>query len=231
MKAATAGWRRQLAPLQQAWERQARRIDALSLRERAILFVGIVAVLAALFEVLVLSPLGERARLRAQAQAQQAAEIGRLREQFVATSRDGSGPVALLLQQLDAARAERERLDAELRRVGRGDGGPALPVVLQRLLARQPGLVLQRLTLLDDAPVAMPAAGASAPAGLPALAWQGVELQVQGPWRDVQRYVQALERELPGLRWGELQLTADPAADAAEPPQLRLQAFLLKRQP
>jgi MSHA biogenesis protein MshJ len=232
VKAATAGWRRQFAPLLQAWERQARRIDALSLRERAILFIGIVAVLAALFETLVLSPLAERARLRAQAHAQQAAEIGRLREQFVATSRDGGGPVAQLVQQLDTARAERERLDAELRRVGTGDGGPALPVVLQRLLAQQPGLVLQRLTLLDDAPVTMPAGGsASAPAGLPALAWQGVELQVQGPWREAQRYMQALERELPGLRWGELQLTAPAAPDNAEPPQLRVQAFLLKRQP
>lgn len=235
--------RRRLAPLRKRWERQAQRIDALSLRERAILFLCIAAVLAALFDTLVLSPLSARARLRGEQQAQQARELAQLREQYIAASRNGSDPATQLGRQLEAARAERARLDEALRQAGSLHAGEGLPAVLQRLLGQQPGLVLERLTLLDDLPVTVPTAGllggvapASAPAAaqrpnlpaMPGLTWQGVELQVQGSYRDLQRYVQALERELPGLRWGELRLATSGPDDA---PRLVAQLFLLKVQP
>lgn len=225
--------RRQFAPLVKAWEAQARRIDALSLRERAILFLSIAAVLALLFDTLVLAPLSARAQLRSEAQARQAAEITRLREQFIAASRNTDDPVAQLRAQLDAAHSERTRLDAELRRAGSAASGEGLSVVLQRLLAQQPGLVLERLTLLDEAPVAAAAGAASAahtgrPPALPGLSWQGVELQLQGSYRDTQRYLQALEGELPGLRWGEMRLQGGGGSEA---PRLQAQVFLLKVQP
>lgn len=214
-----------LRPLQRAWERQARRIDALSLRERAFLFVGVAAVLALLFDALVLTPLGERQKLRADAQAQRSGELSQLREQFVTESRGSSDPASRLRNQLDSARAERERLDNALRQAGAPAAGEGLAVVLQRLLARQPGLVLETLALLDDAP-----AGAARPAlpALPGIGWQGVELQVQGSYRDVQRYLQSLERELPGLRWGELRLKAGAGNEA---PRVQVQLFMLKVQP
>lgn len=217
-----------LAPLRAGWERQARRIDALSLRERAILFLSIVAVLAALFDTLVLGPLSTRARLRGEVQAAQAAEVAQLRQQFVAASQNIGDPAGQLQAQLDKARVERERLDGELRKAGSVSGGEGLATVLQRLLARQPGLVLEQLALLDDAPAAPAPASASAPAGVPGVSWQGVELQVQGGYHDIQRYLQGLERELPGLRWGELHLSV-PGATAA--PRLRAQLFLLRVQP
>jgi|GEM_PF-299474 len=214
---------RRLAPLRAAWERQARRIDALSLRERAILFLSLVAVLAALFDTLVLSPHAARTRQRSEEAARQAAELSQLRGQFVATSQGGSEPVAQLRRQLDSARAERTRLDAQLRQAGSSGRGEALPIVLQRLLVQQSGLVLERLKLLDDAP----AAGPQQPA-IVGVSWQGVELQVQGSYRDLQRYLQTLERELPGLRWGEMHLNADGGNGA---PRLRAEIFLLKVQP
>ena len=238
--------RRRFAPVIQGWERQARRIDALSLRERAILFLSIAAVLAALFDTLVLSPQAARARQRSEAQSQQAAELAQLREQFVAVSRPANDPAGQLRRQLDDARAERERLDEALRRASTLNQGEGLPTVLQRLLAQQPGLVLERLALLEDQPVAVPqlslaalvsgkppaAAPASAPQRptlphMPGMSWQGVELQVQGSYRDIQRYLQALERELPGLRWGEMHLSTD----RNESPRLQAQLFLLKVQP
>ncbi|NCT83425.1 MAG: hypothetical protein GXC94_09800 [Comamonadaceae bacterium] len=209
---------RRLAPLHAAWQRQARRIDALSLRERAILLLSIVAVLAALFDMLVLSPQAARARQRSEEAARQAAELGQQRQQFVAASQGDGDSAAPLHRQLAAARAERARLDDALR--GAGSAGEGLPAVLQRLLAQQPGLVLERLRLLDEA-----AAGRQP--DLAGLSWQGVELQVQGSYRDAQRYLQALERELPGLRWGEMRLSTG----AGEPPRLQAEIFLLKVQP
>lgn len=240
--------RRRLAPLHAGWERQARRIDALSLRERAILFLSIAAVMAAIFDVLVLSPLSARARQRSEQQTQQAAELAQLREQFVTASRaSGEGPVGQLRSQLLAEQAERLRLDAQLHTASTINSGEGLSAVLQRLLAQQPGLVLQKLALLEDTPVVIPtislaalAAGmpASAPAAaapvrptlptMPGMNWQGVELQVQGSYRDTLRYLQLLEGELPGLRWGEMRLAA---SSPTEPPRLSAQLFLLKVQP
>lgn len=223
--------RKRLAPLIALWQRQARRIDGLSLRERAFLFLCIVAVLAAFFETIVLSPLGERARQRQAAEARLAAELNGLREQFVAESRDRGETNSPLKNQLEIARSERTRLDDAFRRAGSLSEGEGLSVVLQRLLARQPGLVLERLKLLDDVPVELPGAAASAPAAAPAfggMSWQGVELHVQGSYADTQRYLQALERELPGLRWGDLRLVG---GDGQEAPRLQVQLFLLKVQP
>lgn len=227
--------RRRMAPVVAAWDRQARRIDALSLRERAILFLSIVAVLAALFDTLVLSPQAERAKQRQQQRTQQATELSQLREQFVVASQAGGEPSGQMRAQLDLGRAERARLDDELRKAGSVSEGEGLTVVLQRLLAQQPGLVLERLKLLDDAPVAQnatqPAASAPTaplPPALAGMSWQGVELQVQGSWRDCQRYLQALERELPGLRWGQLRLNAGTGNEA---PHLQAQLYLLKVQP
>lgn len=231
--------RRQFGPVITAWERQARRIDALSLRERAILFGCIVIVGVALADSLVMSPLTARARVRSEAQAQQAQELKQLREQFVAASRENGAPTDALRTQLDAARAERARLDDALRTAGSVNEGEGLARVLQRLLARQPGLVLERLRLLDDAPVtAAPSPATASAAGAPGTApaaplmagmsWQGVELQVQGSYADLQRHVQMIERELPGLRWGELRLSG---GDESTPPRLQAQLFLLKVQP
>ncbi|MFG6431444.1 hypothetical protein [Roseateles sp. LYH14W] len=221
--------RRRFAPLFAAWERQARRIDALSLRERAILFLSVVAVVAALFDTLVLTPQSVRAKLRSEQQAQQAAELAQLREQFVAASRNAGDPSSGLRSQLDAALAERARLDDALREAGSVSGGEGLSVVLQRLLGQQPGLSLEKLVLLADAPVTLAATGSSPPpAALTGMSWQGVELRVLGRYGDMQRYLQALERELPGLRWGDMHLSAGSGNEA---PRLQAQVFLLKVQP
>ncbi|RZL36053.1 MAG: hypothetical protein EOP35_11785 [Rubrivivax sp.] len=222
--------RRQLAPVTSAWDRQARRIDALSLRERAILFLCVVAVAAALFDTLVLAPLASRARQRSEQQALQATELAQLREQFVAASRNAGDPDTALRSQLDTALGERARLDAALRDAASVSSGEGLSVVLQRLLARQPGLALESLVLLDDAPVSLPAPASVAPAApvLAGLSWQGVDLRVAGSYQNIQRYLQALERDLPGLRWGDMQLKAGAGSDAS---RLQARLFLLKVQP
>ncbi len=233
MKASTpmtvAGLKQAAAPLLALWERQARRVDALSLRERAILFLCIAAVLAAGFDSLVLSPLNARAKLRAELASVQAKELSSLREQFVAQSRDAESDPAMQRQAaLVAAQIERTRLDAALASsqaamvAGAAEAG--LPAVLQRLLAQVPGLSLSHLALLD----------ATAPrpgeASLPGLSWQGVELRTEGGFVAQQRYLQALERQLPGLQWGELRLLS-PGGQGREPAQLSAQVFVLKVQP
>jgi MSHA biogenesis protein MshJ len=226
--------RRRFAPWLARWERQAKRIDALSLRERAFLFLCVVAVLVLLFDTLVLSPQAARAKLRSDAQAQQATELSKLREQFISASGSSAAtPAAQLQVQLEAARNERHRLEEELRRVSAVSPAEGLSALLQRVLAQQPGLALERLTLLEDTPVGLSSAASAPPSsytppgGMPGMSWQGVQLQLQGNYRDIQRYLQALERELPTLRWGEMRLIGG----ANEAPRLIAQVYLLKVQP
>lgn len=245
MKAQTqidrAWLQRQLGPLQAAWARQAQRIDALSLRERAILFLSIVAVLAAAFDTWVLSPQATRQQQRLDQRRQQDTELSQLRTGFVASSSGASDTTAPWRVQIEAARTERARLDAALRDTAAVSSAEGLSAVLQRLLAQQPGLTLERLRLLDDTPVMATAASAPASAAtastagapsaanlLPGMSWQGVELVVRGSYPAAQRYLQLLERELPGLRWGELQVVADAGPES---PRLQVQLFLLKVQP
>lgn len=215
-----------LAPWQARWARQARRIDALSLRERVVLFLAIAAVLAALFDSLILSPLQARATQRSDAVARQSAEIKALRDGFVSASRDSGAPSAPLQAEYAAATQERARLDAALAASpalrAEATDPKALPAVLERLLAQHPGLSLNRLALLDS-----PGPRASEP-GLPGLSWQGVELQVEGPYNALVPYIRALEQQLPGLQWGELRLQGS-GQEAGGATRLQAQLYLLRR--
>jgi MSHA biogenesis protein MshJ len=217
------------APLRAAWQRQAKRVDALSLRERAILFLSLAAVLAALLDSLVLSPLGARAKLRSEAARVQAGEVDALRQGFVVASQGGSDAAGERLRaELIEAQRERSRLDSALGQRQSGDlgsaGPPALAAVLQRLLAQAPGLQLSRLTLLDAAP---PRAGDIA---LPGMRWHGVDLQIQGEYAQQLRYLRELEQQLPGLQWGELRLSA-PSDGGPQTPRMQAQVFVLQVQP
>jgi MSHA biogenesis protein MshJ len=219
---------RQLAPWQARWERQAKRIDALSLRERVFLFLCIVAVLAAIFDTLVLSPQQARARQRTEAAQAQQLELKRLREQFVSTSQGSSAaPQAALKAELDQAQAARNELDATLahhpaiQRDGSRSTDASVTAVLQRLLDQHPGLSLNRVAFIEPPPERASAAA------LPQVRWQGLELQVEGPYPMLARYLQALEKQLPGLQWGELRLSAlgtEPTGAA----RLQAQLYVLR---
>lgn len=100
--------------------------------------------------------------------------------------------------------------------------------VLSSLVRRHKGLALLRISAvaseaaMGKADQAVKAVGAGA-ALLPVeLTRQGVELTVSGPYHELIRYVQALENELPYVRWGRMQLKSEKP-----PPELRLQLFLL----
>ena len=50
-------------------------------------------------------------------------------------------------------------------------------------------------------------------------------MTVAGPYPELIRYVQTLERALPALRWGEMKLLGD-----VQPPRLSLQVSVLEVQ-
>jgi MSHA biogenesis protein MshJ len=200
------------------WTRQAARIDALSGRERAFIFVSLLASLIALADSLWISPYNLAHQRLSQQVAAQTQEVERLRAQLAAT------PVPVDLNQ--ALRAEIAALQTQ-RDAGQqaivqsvGQGGQALEPVLTEFLRRRPGLALVSTATLGDS-------SADAKDAVPAgLVRRGVELRVSGPYAELVLYLRSLEKALPELRWGTMQLRSEK-----QPPELSLQVFVLEVQP
>lgn len=197
------------------WRAQARRIDALSLRERVIMFVSLVLVLGALADTLVLGPQMAARRALAEQLRRNAAELDAMRRQVAASQAAAAdSPEARRRGAIDAARREFAGLDAQLQtHLADPQRLTRLPGLLEHTLRRHERLVLTRLATLPPEPAAAAAAGA--------LRWQGVELGVAGNYLDLMRYLADLERELPGVRWGALEIGTQ-----TEPPQLMVRLLL-----
>lgn len=212
--------------MKQWWLTQSGRIDAMSLRERAALFLAVIFVLLALADVLWLSPAQTAHRQIVQRHAAQGAELTRLRAELSAVA-----------QPVDANKAARQDLadaDAQLQQVMQEikilapviEGGPPLEQVLVQFLRRQSGLTLLGTTSL--ASEAVTANATPGTAAVPGLSKRGLELRVAGPYAELTRYVKTLESALPSLRWGVLTLKRDKDQRDAE---LTLQVFVVGVQP
>jgi len=204
------------------WSQQAARIDALSLRERGIMFVSVIVLSIALADVLLLSPVQLAHKQVTQRFAAQSTELTRLRESLKATGQpvDASKAVRDEIAGLDA---RLQGLDQELNAMApRAEGGPALEQVLVQFLRRHEGLTLLGVSTLGQEGAGAPASAAT-PVG---LTRRGLDLRVSGPYGELVRYVKTLETALPALRWGALQLKSE-----TQPPELHLQVYVLGVQP
>jgi MSHA biogenesis protein MshJ len=206
------------------WQALARRIDALSLRERVFLFLSLAMLMLALADQAVIAhSLQQQSRWNAQA-AEAAAELSGLRGELTRLSgpnAQAQGEVATLQQALAHAQAERQALLSRLDGPAAAPGvRPAdLPSLLAKVLKRHGRVNLVQLGTVASGEAAASAALAAAPAA--GLTRQGAQFSVSGSYADLQGFVAELETSLPGLRWGELQLRG------AEPqPLLTVQVWL-----
>jgi MSHA biogenesis protein MshJ len=214
--------------MKQVWIAQAKRIDAMSLRERAFMFASIAFALAGLADVMVLSPaFAERRQLSAQMR-QQGQQLSALRAQAGASG-PGHGddsPQGRQRAAIELARVEQRAVDEKIRsQFASQEEMARLPAVLDRLLRRHERLSLVRVGLAAPAPAATGAAQG--------LRWQGVDLSVAGSYADLVHYLTELEQALPGLRWEALQI-ATPAMSAtatapAAPPKLTVRLMLVEQ--
>lgn len=184
------------------------RIDALSLRERALLFAGVLGVLL-VFATNYLFP-------SLQSQQKQL-------ESELKLKRDQARVLYVQMEELaktmqrDTEAEQRARI-AELKVKLRDLEGPAAPGTQQivtpretvrlvrELLTRNRALQLVRLENLP-ATTLVPAAGADAPAPTTRQIYRhGLRVQVRGQYRDIARYLQALEALPWRVYWGEVHL-------------------------
>ncbi len=199
------------------WQQRAKRIDALSLRERAFLFMSVALVIAALADTLVLSPaLAEQQTLSTRLK-QQGIELTALRSQLASATQPAAvdTPEGRLRAEVALAQQAVKAIDAEIKQhLNNPDEMARMPALLERTLRRHERLTLVKLATLAEPPTPTPSTTG--------LSWQGVDLSVSGSYIDLMDYLGELERALPGLRWAELHIgTATP------PPLLTVRVYLV----
>ena len=189
------------------------RVDALTLRERVIIFGAGVALVYIAWQTLVMAPLAGRARNAEQRLAQIREQTAAIDELGTAASQDPTVRAALrnnaLAQRLTA-------LDGELGAVAKGYVAPErMAELLRALLAEQHGLKLVSLANLPVESLSQPLSqpgGAQADAPLAAddrgPFLHPVEIVVEGDYASVVAYLRAVESLPWRIQWRKLELTA-----------------------
>lgn len=211
------------------WESMSARINALSLRERVFLFLSVIACAMALVDVVWLSPAQVTYKQLTQRFDTQSTELQRARDELKAVGK----PLDTTQAVRDEIAAAKIRLDAVNQNIQAvlpaAPGETPLAQVLTHFLRRHEGLTLVRTSVvaaqaaIDNSSQTAGAGAAPVSAG---LIRQGVELTVSGPYPELTRYVQTLEKALPHVRWGVMKLKSEKL-----PPELTLQLFLVGVQP
>lgn len=190
-------------------ERLRARIDALSLRERVLLFLALVAVLYLLAQPLLFSPLEaqrERALERVSALQKEIASLDTQIQDIL--RRQSQDPNADNQRQKQQLKAQIEALD---KRIGGAVQSLIAPQqmarVLEEVIRHQSGLQLQRIESLPARPLVEPSAGeTAAQIGL----WRhGVRLEFTGDYLSALAYLRELQTLPWALYWDDLEITME----------------------
>lgn len=194
------------------------RFNGLSLRERVLAGAAALVVVSFLLHTFVIAP-----RIHAKANLTQQLQQGRndlatIQSQLHELAARVRDPDAASRQRLSDARLQVEQIDGKLKAIGHNLVPPQdVSRLLQDLLAGNAGLKLVTLRtlpvsgLVEHKPTAPQTAGNAAP---PAVAEagiykHGVEITVEGGYRDLVTYLSALERLPQQLFWSEASLHAE----------------------
>lgn len=195
------------------WRRYAERIDALSLRERIMVFAAAAVVLLAPAWALFIDAEGAKQKRLVSALRQKQSEMKALETQvaqlFGTRAGDPDRPASERLKQIRAELAEAEaRVAAEERKF---TAPTQMRRVIAELLGRNRAVNLVELKTL---PVTSIAEARAAAGGKPALASErliyrhGIELTVAGAYLDLLAYLRDLESLPTQLYWGALEIDA-----------------------
>jgi len=203
------------------------RIDALALRERALLFVSILVCLMAAADTWWLTPVHSEQKRLAASLTQENLQLDALRAQLRALTQGSNSTAIPERADLDQWKTQIAQADQEIAALRNpGDRSNSLTEILTQFLRRHEGLRLVRAATIEIEPTAAKAPQAAASAAGPSVRRLGVELSVAGPYLELMKYVRGLEQALPKLRWGSMKLVSDTM-----PPQLTLQVFYVEVTP
>lgn len=212
--------------IKQQWERISEKVDAMSLRERALIFAAAAFLLITLVNALLLDPLLLKQKNLSSQIVQQQEKMKEVQAQIEALlqakSASESSPQRLRLSQL---RQELEAGNAYLQSNREKLVQPEkMAELLRQVLSRNSNLQLVALQTLTVTPLLekdgeQPNATPPAPAAPAVLEKQifkhGVEMTVRGNYLDLLQYLTSLERLPTQMFWGKAKLEVGqyPTAD------------------
>lgn len=209
------------------WELVRGKIDGMSLRERAVIFLAAAFVVVASVNAVLLNPLlVKQAALSAQL-VQKQEKMKELQAQLQAHSQarqdDQHSPLRIRLAQLKQQLQEQDGyLQSHRDRLVEPDKMAGL---LEQVLNKNDKLQLVELktlpaSLLVEKPQAAMPQAADSPAGQKQLDLQkqvfkhGIQITVRGGYLDMLRYLAALEKMPVQMFWGEISLSVEKYPDA-----------------
>lgn len=194
------------------YKQLAERIDALSLRERGLVFAGVLGLLYASVNTVVFPRLQTEEKVLRESLAAKQTQVTAVRTYVRnAAERHGSDPNTAVRARIAALK---KSLDGET-----GISGVVAPnemaKLVRRVLARHGSVAPVRLQNLPAEPFGNAKnAGLKAPTAVSAdaaatLYRHGVRVEVEGRYADLVSYLQSLERLPWGVMWDEVQLSVE----------------------
>jgi MSHA biogenesis protein MshJ len=198
----------------------AARMDALSLRERGMVFGATIAVLAFAGHTFVLAPQdAKQAALRTQIEQQQAASAAIDAEITARVEGSRIDPDAQSRTRLNTMQQEMGQLGSELLALEHGLVPPErMGPLVESILRANGRLKLVSMRTLPAEPLAAPGAAPATPAPAPAAAAgsdvpllyrHGVEVTVRGNYLDMVDYMSTLDAMPTRMFWGRAQLDVE----------------------
>lgn len=212
----------------QKLQRAMLQIDALSLRERALVMLGAFMVMFLVWDWILMSDIGSRSK-RVSGEINVIQERMQQLNQAIASSAQvrGADPNAVLQSELLATRSRINKLD-EILSEGSGSVIPpsAMAGVIEQVLRRQGRLKLVSAQSLPPQPVFdMPVAtsGANEADDIGTVYRHGLELEVEGRYLDVLEYL----RQLESLDWQFFWETVALESDKYPSNRVRIRVYSL----
>lgn len=215
--------------MKQHWQKLQQKIDALSLRERALAFAAAAFVVVTLINTMLLDPLFVQQKQMAERATTEQDQLAKLQSEIHKRVRARDiDPDAPNRERLKKLREQLSQSNADLRSMHKGLVSPdKMSGLLEDLLRRHGKLQLVSLktlppAVMNNAATSMPRSSGSATAGgAPAengssgqdadsaIYKHGVEITVQGSYPDMMSYLAQLEAMPWQLFWGAARLNAD----------------------
>ena len=190
-------------------QRYADRLDAMSLRERVLIFLAAAVVIVAIAESALFDPISRRQKVNSQRIHQQEDEIRTMQGQVQAYAQARTGDNANAKQQrLEKRKLELAALDRELT-ARRSELVPPerMAKMLYEIVKRNPDIELISLRSLPATGLTQSLTAILGSGGL-ALYRHGIEITVSGSYLKMLTYVGQLEHLPAKIMWGNMELQA-----------------------
>ena len=190
-------------------QRYADRLDAMSLRERVLIFLAAAVVIVAIADSALFDPISRRQKVNSQRIHQQEDEIRTMQGQVQAYAQARTGDNANAKQQrLEKRKLELAALDRELA-ARRSELVPPerMAKMLYEIVKRNPDIELVSLRSLPATGLTQSLMAILGSGGL-ALYRHGIEITVSGSYLKMLAYVSQLERLPAKIMWGNMELQA-----------------------